>query len=54
MIYSVGMQLRWSPIKLGSLFLDSQDYWGLEYWYNNVKTYTKQLKDAAKGKTGNK
>lgn len=50
MIYSVVMQLRWLPDKIDSLFLDAQDHWGLEYWYDNVDKYAKQLKKAATGK----
>ena len=50
MIYSVVMQLRWSPYEIDSLYLDDQDHWGLEYWYENIKDYSKQLETAAKGK----
>ncbi len=50
MIYTVGMQQRWPPEQFDSLYLDAQDYHGLEYWYNNVAQYAKEIEGAAKGK----
>ncbi len=50
MIYSVGMQQRWMPEQIDSLYIDAQDLHGLEYWYDNVAQYAKEMEDAAKGK----
>ncbi len=50
MIYSVVMQLRWLPYEIDSLYLDGQDHWGLEYWYDHIEEYSKKLETAAKAK----
>lgn len=50
MIFSVGMQQKWLPSQIGSLYLDDTDFYGLEYWYNNVKKYAQQIEDSGKGK----
>lgn len=49
MIYSVGMQQRWFANQIDYLFLDAQDHWGLVYWFENIKRYSKELKNAASG-----
>jgi len=46
MIYSVVMQLQWTPNQIDSLYLDADDYLGLEYWYNQVAQYSKDIKKA--------
>lgn len=51
MIYSVVMQLRWSPSEIDCLFLDCQDFKGLEYWYDNIAKYAEDLKKSIKGKS---
>ena len=51
MVYSVGMQLRWPPSEIDCLFLDNQDFKGLEYWYDNVVKYAQDLKSSIKGKS---
>lgn len=51
MIYSVVMQLRWSPSEIDCLFLDNLDFKGLEYWYDNVVQYAKELKPKPTGKS---
>ena len=49
MIFSVGMQQKWLPEIIDSLYVDAQDHFGLEYWYDNVKKYAQQIETAAKG-----
>ena len=36
MIISVVAEFHWLPSYVGGLFLDQQDQYGLEYWYNVV------------------
>jgi hypothetical protein len=44
MIKSVVREHHWSPKQLGDLFLDSIDYLGLEYWYNDVLAVDQEIK----------
>lgn len=38
MIVSVCKNYNWGePAKVGGLFLDSEDYLGLEFWYDRIK-----------------
>lgn len=43
MITSVGGEYNWLPEKLGSLFVDKNDLYGLEYWYNKVVQTEKRI-----------
>ena len=44
MIISVVREFHWLPDKIGNLFLDDQDYNGLEFWYNDIIECTKKPK----------
>jgi len=44
MIKSVVREHHWTPDKIDSLYLDSRDHHGLEYWYNDVKEVSASLK----------
>lgn len=44
MIASVAGEYHWSPHYLGDLFLDAQDRYGLEYWYNIVVNNDDEVK----------
>jgi hypothetical protein len=37
MIVSVVRAHNWAPDIMGALFVDGQDYEGLEFWYDEVK-----------------
>jgi hypothetical protein len=36
---------KWSPEIIGDLFIDEQDYQGIEFWYNDIEKQIKELKD---------
>lgn len=36
--------MKWSPTEIGDLFIDAQDYMGLEFWYNDIKEVTEVIK----------
>jgi len=36
---------KWSPEIIGDLFIDAQDYQGIEFWYNDIEKQIKELKD---------
>ncbi|MBC7486084.1 MAG: hypothetical protein H7282_04980 [Cytophagaceae bacterium] len=36
MIATVVREHHWSPAVVGDLYCDSEDYQGLEFWYNDV------------------
>lgn len=44
MIKSVVRESRWPPDVIGGLFIDEQDYEGLEFWYNDFKEMHDDLK----------
>lgn len=44
MIVSVVRQNKWEPAIISRLFLDKQDYHGLEYWYEDAKQVIKEMK----------
>jgi hypothetical protein len=44
MVSSVVNEYKWSPEIIGDLFFDSEDYHGLEFWYNNVKEMNDRMK----------
>lgn len=43
MVVSVVSHYKWSPEAIGDLFIDAEDYLGLEFWYNEVKEMIKEL-----------
>lgn len=43
MIKSVVGEYKWPPDIIGGLFIDSQDYEGLEFWYNRVIEINEEL-----------
>lgn len=43
MIKQIVLELKWLPNQIGSLFIDGQDYNGLEYWYDAVYKMLKEL-----------
>jgi hypothetical protein len=43
MIHQIVLELKWLPTTIGSLFIDSQDYLGIEYWYDAVYKMLKQV-----------
>ncbi len=44
MITSVVREHHWLPAQVGSLFLDADDHYGLEYWYNDLVEVNEELK----------
>ncbi len=44
MIKSVVREHHWPPHIIKELYLDNEDYQGLEYWYNDVKEVSDKLK----------
>lgn len=44
MIKSVVRAYNWTPDKIENLHLDDADFFGLEYWYNDVKEVDNSLK----------
>lgn len=44
MIASVVREHHWAPDQIGALFIDSQDYQGLEFWYDDVMEMTAEIK----------
>lgn len=47
MISTVVGQYNWPPNVIDSLYLDSEDYKGLEYWYDRVCEIVAELKNKA-------
>ena len=43
MVTSVVNYYKWSPKEIGDLFIDAEDYLGLEFWYNEVVRMVKEL-----------
>lgn len=50
MIATVGNEYKWPPEIMGGLFFDAEDYMGLEFWYNEVREQTKQIKEMKRKK----
>lgn len=50
MIKSVVRQYRWSPETVDNLYVDNIDYHGLEFWYNDVLEYQKEIEKSTKPK----
>ena len=48
MIASVVSEYKWPPDVIGGLFIDSQDYEGLEFWYDQVVTANEELEKLKK------
>lgn len=44
MIKTVVREHHWEPTKIDSLFVDSLDYDGLVFWYNDIRAMHKELK----------
>jgi hypothetical protein len=36
-------EMKWSPVEIGDLFIDDQDYQGLEYWYQDIVKMNSEL-----------
>jgi hypothetical protein len=43
MIKTVVREYKWLPKQIGSLFIDAQDYLGIEFWYNDSVEVHKEL-----------
>jgi len=43
MVKSIVRQNGWSPEIISSLYLDGVDYFGLEYWYEDVKEVNESI-----------
>jgi hypothetical protein len=48
MIKSIVREHKWHPEIIGKLYIDDQDFNGLDFWYNDIK----QEVDALKNKKG--
>jgi hypothetical protein len=48
MIRNVVREHSWSPDIIGDLFIDDQDYRGLEYWDTDVVKLNKELQPKKK------
>lgn len=44
-IKSVVREHHFSPAEIDAFFLDDIDYHGLEFWYNDVRQVSKELKE---------
>jgi hypothetical protein len=38
MVKSVVREFQWLPKEIGSLFIDGQDMYGIEYWHSDMET----------------
>jgi len=43
MIVSAVRAFKWTPDYIDTLFLDKFDYYGLMYWYEDIKEQNEQL-----------
>jgi hypothetical protein len=50
MIKSVVREHKWSPTIIGDLFIDCQDYQGLEYWYQDVLKVSNEIKERTRSR----
>lgn len=48
MIQQIVLELKWLPNQIGSLFVDGQDYLGIEYWFDTVQKMLKGLNQKKK------
>jgi hypothetical protein len=37
MINQIVFEMKWLPNQIGSLFVDNQDYLGIEYWFDAIE-----------------
>jgi len=44
MIVSIVREHHWTPEVINGLYLDDADHFGLEFWYNDIKRVTEELK----------
>lgn len=44
MVRSVANEYQWPPNTIGGFFIDEQDFYGLEFWYNCVIENSKKIK----------
>lgn len=44
MIRTVVREHGWPPDKIGGLFVDDQDYEGIEFWYNDCVKVSDEIK----------
>lgn len=44
MVRTIVREHHWSPEVMSSLFHDGVDYFGLLYWYEDIKAVVKELK----------
>lgn len=44
MIKSVVREHHFTPSVIDAFFIDDADYHGIEFWYNDIKEVTKELK----------
>ncbi len=45
MVRSVAREYHWPPDKIGGFFIDAQDFFGLEFWYNDIIEANKDFKN---------
>lgn len=50
MVINVVRYFKWFPDKVHSFFLDEIDYFGLEFWDNQVKQISQEIQEKAKTK----
>ena len=48
MVASVVRSYHWTPRQIDEMYLDDEDYYGLEYWYNDVMEVSDELKSKSK------
>lgn len=48
MIVSVVREYKWLPNQIGSFFIDDNDIYGIEFWYNDVMKQVKALEKDSK------
>lgn len=48
MVKSVVREHKWTPQVINSLYLDDTDYFGLEWWYNDVCKVNEEMKSKNK------
>jgi hypothetical protein len=42
-IKSIAREHHWTPEQIDNLYLDSQDHYGAEYWYEDIQAMHKEL-----------
>jgi len=48
MIKSVVRLYHFTPTDISKMYVDTVDYNGLEYWYNDAKDYNEEIKKGSK------